>query len=220
MTLIEALGVYGLNSLTAYFGLLKVGEPKPGETVVVSAAAASVGSMAVQIAVILGCRVIGIAGGAAKCELIRNTFGAHAAIDYKSEDVAKRLAELCPQGVDVFFDNVGGEILQAVMQNIAVHGRVAVCGQVSAYDSDQPAPGPRDMMKVVYWRVRIQGFVLGDFARDADAARLELKRSVGENRLVHRVDLRHGFENLPGAFLDLFKGQNDGTLLVQSMEAG
>jgi NADPH-dependent curcumin reductase CurA len=215
VTLVEAMGVYGLNSLTAYFGLLKVGQPKPGETVVVSAAAGSVGSVALQIATILGCRAIGIAGGSAKCELLRNTLGASAAIDYKSEDVSRRLAELCPEGVDVFFDNVGGDIAHAVMQNIAVHGRIAVCGQVSAYDSGQPAPGPRDMMQVVYRRVRIQGFVLGDFAQEAQVARRDLKRWTSERKLLHRVDLRRGFENLPRAFLDLFSGQHDGTLLVQ-----
>jgi NADPH-dependent curcumin reductase CurA len=215
MALIDALGVYGLNSLTAYFGLLRVGEPKPGETVVVSAAAGSVGSVAAQIARIHGCRVIGIAGGAVKCDWLRSACGLDAAIDHRSENVRGRLAQLCPNGVNVFFDNVGGEILQAVLDNMAVHGRIAVCGQVSAYDGEATAPGPRDMMRVVYWRVRIQGFVLPDFREEIESARADLERWVRAGQLVHRLDLRHGFERLPGSFLDLFQGANAGTLLVQ-----
>ena len=215
MALAEALGPYGMNSLAAYFGLLRVGDPKPGETVVVSGAAGSVGSVAAQIAKIQGCRVIGIAGGSTKCEWLRTVCGVDFAIDYRSESVSERLAQLCPTGVDVFFDNVGGEILQAVLDNIAVRGRIAVCGQISAYDGEAPAPGPRDMMRVVYWRVRIQGFVLPDFREEIGRARADLARWVKEGKLVHRQDLRHGFEQLPSSFVDLFRGANNGALLVQ-----
>ena len=218
VTLVEALGIYGLNSCTAYFGLLRVGQPRPGETVVVSAAAGSVGSMVVQIAKIVGCRVIGIAGGREKCALITAEFGADAAIDYKHDNVSARLAELCPQGVDVFFDNVGGDILNAVMDNIAVKGRVAVCGQVAAYDSDTPAPGLRDMMKVVYRSVTIRGFTMGEFDQEADVARADIKRWKADGRLAYRDDIRIGFERLPHAFIGLFKGENTGTLIVQSAE--
>lgn len=216
MALEDALGIFGLNSLTAYFGMTRVGEPEPGETVVVSGAAGSTGSVAAQVARNLGCRVIGIAGGAAKCARLVQDLGLDGAIDYKAENVATRLKDLCPQGVDVFYDNVGGEILQAVMENVAVHARIAVCGQVAAYDSDQPAPGPRDMMKLVYWRVRIQGFVMGDYAHDSDAALAQLRQWRDEGRLTYRTDLREGFDQLPGAFLDLFTGGNDGALLVRS----
>ena len=215
---IDALGVLGLNSLTAYMGIIKVGRPQPGETVVVSAAAGSVGSMAVQIAKLLGCRVIGIAGGARKCRWLLDVCKLDGAIDYKSENVSARIAALCPNGVDVFFDNVGGDILHAIMDNIAAYGRVAVCGQISAYDSDLPAPGPKDMMRVVYQRVRIQGFVLGDFPNDIESARADLRRWVAEGRIVHRDDLREGFETLPAAFLDLFSGRNTGTLMVKIAE--
>lgn len=215
-SLVDALGVFGLNSLTAYFGMTRVGQPKPGETVVVSGAAGSTGSVAAQVARNLGCRVIGIAGGAAKCARLLDELGLDAAIDYKAEDVSARLAALCPDGVDVFYDNVGGPILQAVMDNVAVHARIAVCGQVAAYDSDQPAPGPRDMMKLVYWRVRIQGFVMGDFVHDAEAALAQLRAWHAQGRLSYRTDLRHGFDQLPRAFLDLFTGANDGALLVAS----
>jgi len=215
MALTDALGPYGMNSLTAYFGLLRVGEPRPGETVVISAAAGSVGSVAAQIAKIKGCRVIGIAGGPVKCEWLRAVCGVDATIDYRSQNVRERLAQLCPTGVDVFFDNVGGDILQAVMDNIAVHGRIAVCGQISAYDGGADASGPRDMMRVVYWRVRLQGFVLPDFHGEIELARSDLARWMKEGKLVHRQDLRHGFEQLPGSFLDLFSGANSGTLLVR-----
>ena len=215
---IDALGVLGLNSLTAYMGLIKVGQPQPGETVVVSAAAGSVGSMAVQIAKLLGCRVIGIAGGAHKCRWLLEVCKLDGAVDYKAENVRARIAALCPDGVDVFFDNVGGDILHAIMDNIAAYGRIAVCGQISAYDSDLPAPGPKDMMRVVYQRVRIQGFVLGDFPNDIESARADLSRWVAEGRIIHREDLRDGFETLPAAFLDLFSGQNTGTLLVKISE--
>lgn len=216
MTLEDALGIFGLNSLTAYFGMLRVGNPTPGETVVVSGAAGSTGSVAAQVARNIGCRVIGIAGGAAKCARLVQELGLDAAIDYKSENVSARLKALCPDGVDVFYDNVGGDILQAVMDNVAVHARIAVCGQVAAYDSDQPAPGPRDMMKLVYWRVRMQGFVMADHAHDAPAALDQLRTWRDEGRLVYRTDLREGFGQLPKAFLDLFTGGNDGALLVRS----
>jgi NADPH-dependent curcumin reductase CurA len=209
-----AMGVYGMNSLAAYVGLLKIGDPKPGETVVVSAAAGSVGSMAVQIAKIRGCYAVGIAGGQAKCEWLRDACGVDA-IDYTSEDLQHRLGVLCPRGVDVFFDNVGGAIMQAVIDNIAVHGRIVLCGQISAYDSGKPAPGPSDMMRIVYQRVRIQGFVLGDFCNEIESAQADLMRWVKAEQIVHREDLRQGFELLPGSFLDLFSGRNQGTLLVQ-----
>jgi NADPH-dependent curcumin reductase CurA len=211
---IDALGVYGLNSLTAYFGLLQVGRAEAGETVVVSAAAGAVGSMAVQFAKIRGCRAIGIAGGKDKCQWLMNACGVDAAIDYKSEDVSAALARFAPDGVNVFFDNVGGELLQILVEHMAVHGRIAVCGQVSAYDGATPAAGPRDMMRVVYQRLTIQGFVLGDFMAQVHAARAELMRWAAQGRLVRHEDVRDGFAALPAAFLDLFSGANRGALLV------
>jgi NADPH-dependent curcumin reductase CurA len=214
VSLEEMMGPLSLNSLTAYYGLFGIGRIQPGETVVVSAAAGSVGSMACQIARIAGCRVIGIAGGPVKCAWLRETLQVDGAIDYKSDDIPARLAELCPQGVNLYFDNVGGSILDAVIDHMAVHGRVAVCGQLSAYDSDEPARSRFDMMKVVYRRVRIEGFVLGDYSAQVDAARAQLQRWLREGRVQCRVDLRRGFGGLPAAFLDLFKGANEGTLLV------
>ncbi len=211
----ESLGVYGMNSLTAYVGLTEIGQPKAGETLVVSGAAGSVGSIVSQIGKILGCRVVGIAGGDEKCRWLEAECGIDGAIDYKKESVARRLEELCPEGVDIFFDNVGGDILQAVMDNVAKKARIVVCGQISAYDSDKTAPGPKDMMKVVYWSVKIQGFVLGDFPDKLAEAREALETWVNEGKLVHREDVREGFDNLPATLLDLFSGKNMGTLLVR-----
>jgi NADPH-dependent curcumin reductase CurA len=217
MTIEDAMGIYGMNSLAAYFGMLRVARPRRGETVVVSGAAGSTGSMAAQIARIHGCRVIGIAGGQSKCEWLREGARISETIDYKSEDVAARLAQLCPEGVSAFFDNVGGTILQAVVDNIARRGRIALCGQIAAYNSDSSAPGPRDMMKLVYGAVRIEGFLLSDFIPDIEQARTELVKWNNAGELVHRVDVREGFENLPSSFLDLFSGANAGTLLVRTV---
>jgi NADPH-dependent curcumin reductase CurA len=216
MGLDEALGPLSPNSLTAYFGLIEVGRPRSGETVVVSAAAGSVGSVACQIARILGCRVVAIAGGAGKCAWLKDVCRVDDTIDYKSENVAARLAALCPASVDLYFDNVGGEILQAVIDNIAPRGRVVLCGQISAYDSGAPAPGPRDMMKLVYGRVRMEGFVVGDYVDRVEAARDQIRRWIVRGDMVVRTDLRRGFERLPQAFTDLFAGANAGTLLVEA----
>jgi hypothetical protein len=218
MSLTDALGLYGLNSLTAYFGLLHIGKPKPGETLVVSAAAGSVGSMVVQLGVIHGCRVIGIAGGPEKCAWLSSSCGADGVIDYKAEEAAERLAHLAPNGVNVFFDNVGGHLLQVLTEHMAVHGRIVLCGQVSAYDRDEPAPGPRDMMRVVYGRLTIRGFVLGDFLADVYAARAELMNWHAQGRIVRHEDVRSGFTHLPAAFIDVLAGANRGTLLVKVAE--
>jgi NADPH-dependent curcumin reductase CurA len=210
----RALGPLSPNSLTAYFGMREVGRPCAGETVVVSGAAGSVGSVACQIARIMGCRVIGIAGGADKCRWLADHVDA--VIDYRGEDVAARLADLCPAGINLFFDNVGGDILQAAVDAMADHGRIVLCGQISAYDRPGGAPGPRDMMKLVYGRVRMEGFVVGDFIDRADEARAALGTWLDEGRLVVRVDRRDGFEHLPAALIDLFRGANMGTLLVSA----
>ena len=212
----EALGVFGHNALTGYFGMPRVVEPRPGETVVVSAAAGATGSVAAQVARNIGARVIGIAGGERKCARLVNELGLDAAIDYKSEDVSARLRALCPGGVNAFFDNVGGKILQAVIDNAAAHARVALCGQIAGYDGDVPAPGPRDMMKVVYGRIRLQGFVRGDFAAETDQALARLRHWRDMGKLTYRVDMRDGFEQLPRAFMELFTGGNDGALLVRT----
>ncbi len=214
MDFVQALGPLSLNSLTAYFGMIEVGCVAAGDVVLVSGAAGSVGSVACQVARILGARVVAIAGGADKCAWLRETCGVEAAIDYRSEDVPARLAETCPAGIDLFFDNVGGAILDAAVERMAAHGRIVLCGQIAAYDGDAPAPGPTDMMKLVYRRIRMQGFVVGDFVDRAGEACGALGKWIDSGALRVRVDLRTGFEAIPGAFVDLFSGRNSGTLIV------
>lgn len=218
MTLVEAMGPVGMNALTAYMGMIEVGQPKAGETVVVSGAAGSTGSAAGQIARILGCRVIGIAGSPDKCAYLTGELGFDAAIDYRAEDVQERMATLAPGGIDVFFDNVGGSILQAAVENIAKFGRIVLCGQISGYDSSTPVPGPSNMMRLVYGSVRMQGFLLGDYEVKIPMARDQLWEWVVSGQLRHREDIRRGFENLPATFGDLSRGANEGTLLVVTDE--
>jgi NADPH-dependent curcumin reductase CurA len=213
MDFAQALGPLSLNSLTAYFGMTEVGRVSASDVVLVSGAAGSVGSIACQIARILGARVIGIAGGADKCTWLRETCGVEA-IDYRGDDVGARLTGLCPTGIDLFFDNVGGAILDAAIDRMAAHGRIVLCGQIAAYDGDAPARGPADMMKLVYRRIRMEGFVVGDFVDRADEARAALGAWIDSGALKVRVDLRHGFDAIPGAFVDLFSGRNAGTLIV------
>lgn len=210
----EALGPLSLNSLTAYFGMCDVGRVAAGEAVLVSGAAGSVGSVACQVARIAGARVIAIAGGEAKCAWLKDACGVAAAIDYHAGDVAERLAALCPDGIDLFFDNVGGALLDAAIDRMAAHGRIVLCGQISAYDREGAAPGPGDMMKLVYGRIRMEGFVVGDFVDRADEARARLAGWLASGALRVRVDLRDGFAAIPGAFVDLFAGRNMGTLVV------
>lgn len=211
---VEAMGPYGLNALTGYFGLLRVGEPKPGETLVVSGAAGSAGSVAAQVGRIKGCRVIGIAGGPEKCAWLTGACGLDAAIDYKAEPVAERIAQLCPHGIDIFFDNVGGEILQTAVDSMAKFGRIVLCGQIGHYTAGGPVPGPGNMMRLIYGSVRMQGFLGGDYAADREAALDELQRWVGEGRIAHREDVRTGFRAIPATFGALFDGSNKGTLLA------
>lgn len=210
--LLDALSVFGGNALTAYLGLLKIGEPEPGETVVVSGAAGSTGSIAVQIARLVGCTAIGIAGGPAKCEWLR-TEARVEAIDYKNENVAERLRALAPGGVNVFFDNVGGVIMQDVIDQMAMHGRVAVCGQIAHYNTGA-APGPRNMFRVVSHRLRIQGFIASDLMADRGEALRHLQQWARDGQLAHKTDVRSGFKNLPTVFGELFTGGNDGTLIL------
>lgn len=215
----DALGLFSPNSLTAYFGMTAIAKPQPGETVLVSGAAGSVGAIACQIARQRGARVIGLAGSAAKCRWLRDTCRIHAAIDYRHEDVAARLAELAPDGVHAFFDNVGGDLLQIAIDQIARHGRIAVCGQIAAYDRAGPAPGPRDMMRIVYGALRIEGFVVGDFVDRTDEAYACLRNWAAAGEVVVKIDRREGLAALPVGFVDLFSGGNDGTLIVVNDEA-
>jgi NADPH-dependent curcumin reductase len=208
------LSVLGITSLTAYFGLKEIGKPQEGETVVVSGAAGATGSVAGQLAKRWGCRVIGIAGGAEKCEWLTGELGFDGAIDYKNEKVHERLRELCPKGLDVFFDNVGGEILEAALGNLARHARIVLCGAISNYNADVPA-GPRNYMNLLVRRSRMEGFVVFDYFPRTEEAMAELVPMVTDGTLRHREDIRDGLENAPDALVDLYTGANKGKLLVK-----
>ena len=209
--LTHLLSVYGVAGLTAYFGLLECGQPKAGETVVVSAAAGSVGSIVGQIAKIKGCRVIGIAGGAAKCDLLVRELGFDAAVDYKAGNLFKALRAEAPNGIDVYFDNVGGDIFEAALFNMNTFGRIACCGAVSGYDGAAPPAGPRGVPGlIVTKRLNVRGFIVSDFYAKRDAALAELQGWVESGALKVREDVLEGLESLPGALIGLLAGENGG----------
>jgi NADPH-dependent curcumin reductase len=211
----DYMSVLGGTGLTAYFGLLEVGQLKAGETVVISGAAGATGSTAVQIAHIIGCRTIAIAGGPDKCRWTVDALGADAAIDYKSEDVARRLAELCPDGIDLYFDNVGGSILEAAIGRMKRHGRIALCGMISTYNDAVPTPGPSNLFELIARCVRMEGFLAFDFADRFADARQTLGGWLDEGKLKAFVDLQEGFENIPKTFLRIFTGKNVGKQLLK-----
>jgi NADPH-dependent curcumin reductase CurA len=212
--LTDALGVLGWTSLTAYFGLTAIAKPQPGETVVVSGAAGATGSVVGQLAGLRGARVIGIAGGPDKCDWIVRELGFDAAIDYRTEDVRARLKELCPDGIDVYWDNVGGEILEAALGRLAVHARVVMCGAISGYNASTPEPGPRNLVQLVVRRARMEGFLVFDYADRIEEALAELVPLVRSGRLRYREDVREGLDSAPAALGDLFTGANSGKLIV------
>jgi hypothetical protein len=211
----QALGVLGATGITAYFGLLDVGRPKAGETVVVSGAAGATGSVVGQIAKIKGCRAIGIAGGADKCAWVKDELGFDACIDYKHEDVGARLTELCPNGVDVYFDNVGGDILDAALARLAMHGRVVVCGAISQYNAGEPPPGPKHYLNLLLKRGRMEGFLVLDYLPRAMEAVMELAGWLAEGKIKDRVDVQEGLENAPATLRRLFRGENTGKQLLK-----
>ena len=214
--LTHLLSVFGVAGLTAYFGLLECGRPKAGETVVVSAAAGSVGSIVGQIAKIKGCRVVGIAGGAAKCALLQTELGFDAAVDYKAGDTRRALRAACPSGIDVYFDNVGGDVLEACLFNMNVHGRIACCGAVSQYDGAAPPHGPRGVPGlIVTKRLTLTGFVVMDFYAKREAALADLQGWVKSGELKVREDVMDGLESLPQALIGLLAGDNIGKRIVK-----
>ena len=210
------LSVYGIAGLTAYFGLLKLGNPKPGETLVVSAAAGSVGSLVGQIAKIKGARVVGIAGGAAKCEWLTRELGFDAAVDYKAEPLFKTLKEAAPKGIDIYFDNVGGDVFEACLFQMNNHGRIVCCGAVSQYDN-APAPhGPRGVPGLfVVKRLAVNGFIVSDYYAERDAAITELQSWVTAGKLKVQEDIMNGLEATPRALIGLLAGDNRGKRMVK-----
>ena len=210
------LSVYGIAGLTAYFGLLDVGKPLSGETVVVSAAAGSVGSIGGQIAKIKGCRAVGIAGGKDKCHWLTSELGFDAAVDYKDGAVFKALRAAAPKGIDVYFDNVGGDILEACLPQMNLHGRIACCGAISQYDGVPDAHGPRGIPGlIVVKRLIMQGFIVMDYMAQRDKALADLQAWVGAGTLKVQEDIIAGLENTPNALIGLLAGENRGKRMVK-----
>ncbi len=210
------LSVYGIAGLTAYFGLLNVGQPKAGETVVVSAAAGSVGSIVGQIAKIKGCRVVGIAGGKDKCHWLTSELGFDAAVDYKDCATFKALRAAAPQGIDVYFDNVGGDILEACIAQMNLRGRISCCGAISQYDGVPSAHGPRGVPGlIVVKRLTMQGFIVMDYMDQRDSALADLQSWVASGKLKVQEDVISGLENTPQALIGLLAGENRGKRMVK-----
>ncbi len=213
------LSALGGTGLTAYFGLLDIGQPQEGDVVVVSGAAGATGSVAGQIARIKGAsKVIGIAGGPEKCAWLTDELGFDAAIDYKNDNVMARLKEECPNGINVFFDNVGGDILDDALMNMAQKGRVVLCGGISQYNESELPSGPRNYMQLVIRRCRMEGFILIDYLDQAAAASKELAAWIQSGELKHGEDIQEGIENTPKTFLRLFQGKNKGKQLLKIAE--
>lgn len=210
-----ALHVVGMPGLTAYFGLLTVCEPKPGETVVVSGAAGAVGSAVGQIAKLKGCRVVGIAGSEEKIEFITDELGFDAGINYKTQEVYAGLKSSCPDGIDVYFDNVGGTTTDAVFPLINVHARIAICGQISQYNLSEPEQGPRLLWNLIVKRAKVEGLLVTDFAERYGEAFRELYGWVSDGQLKYRERITEGIENAPAAFIEMLQGANIGKQLVR-----
>lgn len=209
------LGVLGMPGMTAYFGLLDTGLPKAGETVVVSGAAGAVGSVVGQIAKIKGCQVVGIAGGAEKCAYLVNELGFDNAIDYKNEDVKKALRTACPKGVDVFFDNVGGDILDDVLTQIRMKARIVICGAISQYNNTSAVKGPSNYLSLLVNRAKMEGIVVFDNVANYSKAAAEMAGWIAQGKLIAKEHVVQGIEHFPETLLMLFNGENMGKLVLK-----
>ncbi|MDP3309637.1 MAG: NADP-dependent oxidoreductase [Polaromonas sp.] len=209
------LNVLGMPGMTGYFGLMDVGQPKPGETVVVSGAAGAVGQTVGQIAKLKGCRVVGIAGGKAKCDWVVKELGFDACIDYKAGDVKAGLKEHCPKGVDIYFDNVGGDILDAVLTRITRGARIIICGAISQYNNTTPVKGPANYLSLLVNRARMEGIVVFDYADRYPLAIAEMAGYLKDGKMKSKEDVVDGIENFPETLLKLFNGENFGKLVLR-----
>jgi NADPH-dependent curcumin reductase CurA len=212
------LGVLGMPGMTGYFGLLKTGEPKAGETVVVSGAAGAVGGLVGQIAKIKGCRVVGIAGGPEKCQFLIDELGFDAAVDYKNENVKKALKQACPDGVDVYFDNVGGEILDDVLTQINVHARIVICGAISQYNNTTAVKGPANYLSLLVNRARMEGIVVFDNIKEYPVAMKDIAGWIQAGDITVKDHIVKGIETFPETLMMLFNGENFGKLILQVKE--
>lgn len=219
-SLTQWLNVLGMPGMTGYFGLMDVGQPRPGETVVVSGAAGAVGQTVGQLARLKGCRAVGIAGGPAKCEWVVKELGFDACIDYKQGDVRAGLKEHCPQGVDVYFDNVGGDILDTVLTRINRKARIVICGAISQYNNTTPVQGPKNYLSLLVNRARMEGMVVFDYADRYHLAVAELAGYLKDGRMHSKEDVVAGLDTFPEALLKLFSGENFGKLVLQVAQDG
>ncbi|MCH7786105.1 MAG: NADP-dependent oxidoreductase [Chloroflexi bacterium] len=210
-----ALGILGMPGMTAYFGLLSVCKPRPGDTVVVSAASGAVGQVVGQIAKLMGCRVVGTAGTPEKVDFIVNELGFDVGINYKTDNVAEALASACPVGIDVYFDNVGGPVSDAVMENLADFARIAICGQISVYNTEEPVMGPRNIRLLTTHQARMEGFLVTQFANRHEEGRQRLAGWIREGKVKYKEDVVEGLENAPRAFIGMMRGENFGKLLIK-----
>ena len=212
------LNVLGMPGMTGYFGLMDIGQPKPGETVVVSGAAGAVGQTVGQLAKIKGCRAVGIAGGPAKCEWVVKELGFDACVDYKAGNLKDELRTACPKGVDIYFDNVGGDILDTVLTRLAMKARIIICGAISQYNNTTPVKGPANYLSLLVNRARMEGMVVFDYADRYGVAVKEMAGYLKEGRMKSREDVVRGIENFPDALLKLFNGENFGKLVLEVAE--
>jgi NADPH-dependent curcumin reductase CurA len=208
-----------MPGMTGYFGLMDVGQPKSGETVVVSGAAGAVGQTVGQMARIKGCRAVGIAGGKAKCDWVVNELGFDACVDYKAPDLREALKAACPKGVDVYFDNVGGDILDLVLARINRKARIIICGAISQYNNTAPVQGPKNYLSLLVNRARMEGIVVFDYADRFGLAVTEMSGYLRDGRMKSREDVVNGLQTFPESLLKLFSGENFGKLVLQVADA-
>jgi len=212
---VDAFSTFAVVGPTAYFGLLDIGQPKEGETVVVSAAAGAVGSIVGQIAKIKGCRAVGLAGTNEKCTWIKDDLGFDMAINYRTESVPETLAAACPNGIDVYFDSVGGEILDACLKLMNFKGRISTCGLISQYNATEPVPGPFNYGMILMQRLRVQGFIVLDFMERYPEAIAALSQWMAEGKIKVRTEIVDGLENAPQTLKKIFTGANTGKLIIR-----
>jgi NADPH-dependent curcumin reductase CurA len=212
------MAVLSFIGCTAYFGLLDIGKPQPGETLVVSAASGAVGSLVGQIGKIKGCRVVGITSSDEKCRYLLEELGFDAAINYKTADLSPALAASCPNGIDIYFENVGGEILDAVLTQVNLNARIPLCGLISTYNTEEPLPGPYNFSQILMKRVLIKGFIVTDYVPQWDLAFREMGQWIQQGKLKYQQEIVQGLENAPTAILKLFNGEKMGKLIVQISE--
>jgi len=212
------IGTLGMPGMTAYFGILEVGKIKEGDVVLVSGAAGAVGSVVGQVAKIKGCKVIGIAGGAEKCKYLVEELGYDGAIDYKNENVSKGIKEHCPKGIDVYFDNVGGEILDAALARLRMHARIVICGAISQYNNTDKINGPSNYLSLLVNRATMQGMVVMDYAKDYREAAMNMGMWMAQGKLKSKEDIYVGIENFHDTFKRLFTGEKKGKLVLKVLE--